>query len=88
MQTGGAELPAGLALPVAREGVLGSVRGADICVPAKGVAKKHLWFEFDDENGLYMEPYGHNSADVDGQPLAGRRLPCAIWPMARPGDQT
>jgi hypothetical protein len=71
VQTGNAELPAGVALPVAREGVLGSVRGADVYAPVGGIAKKHLWFEYDEENGLYVEPYGHHSADADGQPLLG-----------------
>ena len=73
VQAGNTELPPGLALPVAREGVLGSVRGADVYAPIGGVAKKHLWFEYDAENGLYVEPYGHHSADVDGQPLLGWR---------------
>ena len=77
LQRGNADLPVGLALPVGREGVLGSVRGADVCLPARGVARRHLWYEFDEDEGLYVEPYGRQTAEADGMPLAGRRA--HVW---------
>jgi len=69
---GNEELQAGQALPVGFEGTLGSLRGNDICVPVKGVAKKHLWFEFDEEDGLRIEPFRRQQAEVDGTAPAGR----------------
>jgi len=66
-------LPMGLALPVSGEGILGCLRGDDVYVPVKGVAKKHLWYEFDDENGLRVEPYGRQRMEVDGKTYTGRR---------------
>ena len=73
VQEGSPELPVGLALPVSVEGVLGSVRGDDVFVPVKGVAKKHLWFEFDEEEGLRVEPYARRRMEVDGATYTGRR---------------
>lgn len=70
---GNAELPEGLALPVSGEGTLGCLRGNDVYVPVKGVAKKHLWYEFDDEQGLRVEPYGRRRMEVDGKTYTGRR---------------
>ena len=70
---GNRELPAGLALPVSKEGVLGSIRGDDVYVPVAGVAKRHLWYAFDEDRGLFVEPYGRCEVTVDGQPLQGKR---------------
>lgn len=70
---GNNELPEGLALPVSGEGILGCLRGNDVYVPVKGVAKKHLWYEFDDEQGLRVEPYGRRRMEVDGKTYTGRR---------------
>lgn len=70
---GNEELETGLALPVSGEGVLGSVRGDDVYVPVRGVRRKHLWFTFDEDQGLCMEPYGRQRIEVDGRTYTGRR---------------
>ena len=70
---GNAELPDGFTLPVSNEGILGCQRGDDIFVPAKGVYPKHLWYSFDDEDGLCVEPYGRHTVEVDGKTYTGRR---------------
>ena len=69
---GNEELAAGQALPVGFEGTLGSLRGNDLCVPVNGVAKKHLWFEFDEEDGLRIEPFRRQTVSVDGEAPVGR----------------
>ena len=70
---GGAALKPGTALPVPREGTLGLLRTNDLCVPVQGVAKRHLWFCFEDGQGLRIEPMGRNGAEVDGQACEDRR---------------
>lgn len=70
--SGSDELPAGLALPVSREGVLGSVRGDDLYVPVHGVAKRHLWYVFEEDHGLRVQPLGRRAVQVDGVALEGR----------------
>ena len=71
---GSGELPAGRVLPVSSEGMLGCLRGCDLYVPVRGVGKKHLWYSFDDENGLLVEPCRGRRVLVDGMPLeAGHR---------------
>ena len=80
---GSAELPAGLALPVSVEGVLGSVRGCDVYVPVRGVHHQHLWFTYDEEEGLRVEPCARHVAEVDGQRLAGRRAHAYLTHGAR-----
>jgi hypothetical protein len=70
---GNNELPEGLALPVSGEGVLGSLRSDDVYVPVRGVAHKHLWYEFDEENGLRLQPYRHRSFQVDEETCEGQR---------------
>lgn len=75
---GSAELPAGLALPVSSEGILGSVRSDDLFVPVKGVAKKHLWYEFDENDGLAIHPFGRMTVEADGETITGRRAHAAL----------
>ncbi len=70
---GNDELPEGLALPVSGEGILGCLRSDDVYVPVRGVTKKHLWFSFDEDDGLTVEPYGGRTAEVDGETFTGRR---------------
>ena len=65
----------GTALPVPREGTLGSTRTNDLCVPVPGVARRHLWFRFDDKRGLMVEPQGREAFTVDGVPFESRRHP-------------
>ena len=72
---GGGVLKDGSALAVPREGTLGFLRTNDICVPVDGVANKHLWFCFDDDEGLMVEPYGRKAVTVDGAPFKSRREP-------------
>jgi len=70
---GNDELPEGLALPVGNEGILGCLRNDDVYVPVGGVARKHLWYEFDEQFGLRVRPYRHRAVEADGQTLAGWR---------------
>lgn len=70
---GNEELPAGLALPVSFEGILGCLRSDDLYVPIAGIARKHLWYTFDDDDGLRMEPVGRNAFEADGKSCSGRR---------------
>ncbi len=70
---GSDELPEGLALPISGEGVLGCLRGDDVYVPVRGVAKRHLWYEYDEENGIRVQPYRHCGVEVDEKSLTGGR---------------
>ena len=72
---GGKHLERGRALAVPREGTLGFKRTNDLCVPVEGVARRHLWFRFEDGRGLLVEPYGHNPFRVDEVPFENRREP-------------
>ncbi len=67
-------LKRGTCLPVSREGVLGYLRGNDISVPAGGVANRHLWYSFDDVDGLLVEPLRGRMIVADGKELIGRRM--------------
>lgn len=73
--TGGKGLERGALLPVPREGTLGASRTNDLCVPLGGVAKRHLWFRFEDGRGLFVEPYGKNPVKVDSTEYSNRRYP-------------
>ncbi len=73
VQTGSGMLPQGTALPVASEGVLGSGRGCDLVVPVRGVGIRHLWFRYEDGEGLMMRPASGRRFTVDGEEVAGRR---------------
>lgn len=70
---GSAELPEGSVLPLPREGVLGNLRQNDLYVPVEGVHKRHLWFCFEEDDGLRIEPFFGMHATVDGVELVGRR---------------
>lgn len=65
-------LPRGAVLAVPREGTLGELRTNDLCLPGAGVAKRHLWFRFEDGQGLLVEPFGKNAATVDGEQAVRR----------------
>ena len=73
--SGAANLQRGDTLMVPREGTLGQSRTNDLCVQAGGVGKKHLWFRFDDKQGLMVEPFGKNAVKVDGADFVSRREP-------------
>lgn len=62
-------------LMVPREGTLGASRTNDLCVQAPGVAKRHLWFRFEGDQGLLVEPFGKNAVRVDGTPFAPKADP-------------
>lgn len=65
VQQGNEELPQGTVLPVPREGILGSLRSCDLCIPMDGIAKNHLSFQYDDEKGFFICPLGKHSAQLD-----------------------
>ena len=73
--SGGGELADGCALPLPREGVLGSLRTCDVTLPAPGVAPRHLDFVFEDGRGLMILPRFHCEALVDGTPLDSHSRP-------------
>ena len=70
---GGGVLKRGNALPVPWEGTLGSLRTNDLCIPVKGVAKRQLWFRFEEGRGLMVEPFHGRAASVDGEETSARR---------------
>lgn len=62
---GAGDLERGQVLSVPFEGTLGFVRSNDLCIPAPGVANRHLWFSYDERQGLVMTPVGKNDFSVD-----------------------
>jgi len=64
----------GTCLPVSREGVLGYLRSNDICLTAGGVANRHLWYSFDDTDGLLVEPLRGRMIVADGRELVGKKM--------------
>ncbi len=72
---GGEEIPRGTVYQVPVEGTLGTARTNDLCIPADGVERRHLWFRFDDRRGLMVEPFGKNPVHVDGEDFENRRHP-------------
>ncbi|MEG0270391.1 MAG: hypothetical protein RR821_09080 [Clostridia bacterium] len=71
--TGNESLKRGTALPVPCEGTLGFLRTNDLCVPVTGVSKKHLWFRFDEGEGLRVEPFYGKAFVLDGLEKKERR---------------
>jgi len=65
----------GQVLPVPCEGTLGSARTNDLYLPVPDVARKHLWFRFDDGDGLMVEPFGKLPLTVDGEAFTKRSEP-------------
>jgi len=72
---GGEDIARGTVYPVPREGTLGTARTNDLCIPADGVERRHLWFRFDDRKGLMVEPFGKHPVHVDGEDFQSRRHP-------------
>lgn len=72
---GGDEIARGTVYPVPREGTLGLARTNDLYLPAEGVERRHLWFRYEDQKGLLVEPFGKNPLNVDGEDFEGRRHP-------------
>lgn len=72
---GAGALKRGDALPVPCEGTLGTLRSNDLCVPVSGVSKRHLWFRFDEGEGLLVEALHGNAANVDGEDIKAKHAP-------------
>ena len=67
--SGSRELPEGSVVPVSWEGVLGSVRSCDVCVPCAGVRKRHLSYSFQPGTGLLIRPLSGCEAAVNDSVL-------------------
>ena len=70
VQDGGEVFAEGTDLPVSWEGILGSHRGSDLYIPMPGIAKKHLWFWYEDGKGLALRTFFGCRANVDGVELS------------------
>lgn len=64
-----AGLAAGTAFRVPAEGTLGLLRSNDICLPAAGVADRHLLFRYSREDGICLTPLGGSEFTVDQTPI-------------------
>lgn len=62
-------LPAGTVLNVPREGTIGSMRINDLCLPDCSIANQHLWFAFDETQGLLLYTFGNAEARTDEKPV-------------------
>lgn len=71
-------LKAGAALLVPREGTLGYTRMNDLCVPVRGVQRRHTRFRFEPKTGLTLEPFFGKTVKVDGEERTGRRDPLSM----------
>ena len=67
--SGGADLREGDSVSVPWEGILGSVRSCDVCIPGEDVRRKHLFFRFEPGQGLLIQPFRGCETLVDGQPV-------------------
>lgn len=67
--SGGKELPEGGSVSVPWEGILGSVRSSDLCVPCDGVRSSHLFFSFMPGRGLLIHPLSGREAQINGVPV-------------------
>ncbi|MBR3494626.1 MAG: FHA domain-containing protein [Clostridia bacterium] len=65
-------MPAQTALAVPYEGILGSVRGCDIPLPAPGIQARHLDFWYDSRQGLMIRPRKNRYCTVDGEEASFR----------------
>ena len=72
VQRGNAELPENMALPVSREGIIGSHRGCDVFLPAKDVASKHLWFRHQPGEGILVRAFVRKTATADEEKVDWR----------------
>lgn len=67
--SGSRDLPEGSVIPVSWEGVLGSVRSCDVCVPCSGIRKRHLSYSFRPGTGLLIHPLSGCEALVNSSVL-------------------
>ena len=84
VQAAGA-LRLGQVFPVPREGTIGAARTNDLHLAVPGVSKNHLWFRFDDGEGLMVEPFGRQPFTVDGEAFVSRREPLYMMHGSRLG---
>ena len=64
--SGDRDLPEGQSIPVPWEGILGSVRSADLYVPCEGIRRSHLSFSFEPSHGLLIHPLSGCEVQVNG----------------------
>ncbi|MBR4457750.1 MAG: FHA domain-containing protein [Clostridia bacterium] len=74
VEAGSRDLQEGMVLAVPWEGVLGSVRTCDLCVPVGGVAREHLRFSFDEKTGLRIIPCYRQMCGVNGKAVTWRSV--------------
>lgn len=77
---GSNELPAQTWFPVAREGVLGSVRSCDLVVPCPGVKAHHLDYVWNDGIGLIVCPRSGCEVRINGV-LLDCRSDASLYPL-------
>lgn len=65
-------------IPLPWEGVLGSVRSCDVCVPGGGIRRRHLSFSFSPEKGLLLQPFRGCQAQVGDTLITSRTRPEAL----------
>lgn len=68
-------LPSGSAVPVPWEGILGSVRSCDICLPSPGIRRKHFSFSFEEGRGLLIHPFSGVEVLLNAVPVTVRSRP-------------
>ncbi len=73
VQAGNEAFPQGTVLPVPREGTLGYLRSCDLYLPVEGVASRHLWFRYEDGDGLMVKAFSGRAFVVDGEDITGYR---------------
>lgn len=69
---GCAQLPAGDALPIPWEGVVGFGRGCDVVLPAPGVRAVHAFCSFEEGKGLLVLPKRGRTVVIDGTAIRNR----------------
>lgn len=72
------DLETGYSFSVPWEGVLGSIRSCDICIPSGDVRKKHLFFSYEPGLGLLIRPCRGCSARINRYSVNDRSDPEAI----------
>lgn len=73
-------LPEGTVLPMPYEGTLGSSHGCDLLIPARGAARQHLDFSFQNKRGVLLYLRRGQSCQMDGKTLTAHSKP-RRWPM-------
>lgn len=65
-------LEEGTLVPIPREGILGCIRGCDVCIPAKEIRRIHADYEFVEGKGIFFIPRKGCTLTVNGVTLAHR----------------